>query len=347
MEIPLSHTFEGSPKLIRVLVYNGIDLLDLSGPLEVFSVANIAAASLSDADSPSAMLADARERPAYSIELVSIERSLKVETHSGVAVQANTRLRGLSEQAPADTLLVPGGDMDALLTNWSVLSLIRRSSAKARRTASVCSGALVLAAAGVLNGRKATTHWLACDVLSSLGRNITTDADAIFVRDGEVWTSAGGTAGIDLTLAMVEDDLGRDVAMMVARLMVMPLRRQGGQSQFSPLLKAQSVKEDTLRDTLDWAAANLREDLRVEVLAERACMSPRNFARVFARQLGETPGKFVERLRTDTAQRLLERTDKSLSDVADECGFGSADSMRRAFLRLLKVSPDSYRSQFK
>ena len=343
----MSCPLENPPKLIRVLVYNGIDLLDLSGPLEVFSVANIVATSSPDVDSPNAMLAAARQSPAYSIELVSTERSLKVETHSGVAVQADTRLRGLSGQAPADIFLVPGGDMSALLANWSVLSLVRRSSAKARRTASVCSGALVLAAAGVLNGRKATTHWLACDVLSSLGRNITTDADAIFVRDGDVWTSAGGTAGIDLALAMVEDDLGREVAMGVARMLVMPLRRQGGQSQFSPLLRAQSAQTDVLRETLDWAAANLREDLRVEVLAERACMSPRNFARVFARQMGETPGKFVERLRTDAAQRLLERTDKSLSSVADECGFGSADSMRRAFLRLLKVSPDSYRSQFK
>lgn len=336
-----------APRLIRVLAYPGVDLLDLAGPLEVFEVASLVSAPAADPDCPREMLSAARQAPAYEVELTATTRSRLVRTHSGVTIQAHARMADRDLREPVNTFLLPGGDIDGLLKDRRSLDFVSRSHAAAGRTVSVCNGALALAAAGVLDNRRATTHWLSCQELPLLGRGIVAEPDAIFVRDGNVWTSAGSTAGIDLALALVEEDLGWETAMRVARMLVLPLRRQGGQSQFSPTLKAQSVKMDGLREALSWASANLTVDLRVERLAERARMSPRNFARTFVRELGQTPARFVERLRIDAARRLLEQTDDGLEAVAQQCGIASADALRRSFLRLLGVPPGAYGERFR
>jgi transcriptional regulator GlxA family with amidase domain len=218
---------------------------------------------------------------------------------------------------------------------------------RVRRLGSVCSGAFLLAEAGLLDGRRATTHWGWCKVLAERHPAVRVDPDPIFVRDGNVYTSAGVTAGMDLALALVEEDHGRALALQVARQLVLFLRRPGGQSQFSAQLAVQSADREPLRDLQAWIAEHPGLDLSVPSLARRVAMSPRNFARVFARELGTTPARFVERVRVEAARRRLEESAHGVDMVAAECGFGTAESMRRAFLRTLHVPPSAYRSRFR
>jgi transcriptional regulator GlxA family with amidase domain len=217
---------------------------------------------------------------------------------------------------------------------------------RVRRLVSVCTGAFVVAAAGLLEGRRATTHWAATGALARAHPRITVDADALFVRDGHVYTSAGVTAGMDLALALVEEDHGRALALSVARHLVLFLKRPGGQSQFSAHLAAQAIPDGPMQGLPAWVVEHLRDDLSVESLARRVAMSPRNFARVFTRTTGTTPARFVARARVEEARRALEDTGLPVDTVAARCGFGSAEQMRRTFRRHLRVVPREYRRRF-
>jgi transcriptional regulator GlxA family with amidase domain len=223
---------------------------------------------------------------------------------------------------------------------------VREIGSAARRIVSVCTGAFVLAEAGLLDGRRATTHWAACDMLARRFPLVEVDPEPIFVRDGNVVTSAGVTAGMDLALALVEDDLGRDAALTIARHLVMFLRRPGNQTQFSEQLSAQLAHREPIREVQRWVADNPAVDLTVDALARRANLSPRQFARAFAAEVGVTPGKYVDRVRLETARRLLEDTGDGVAEIARRCGYGTAESMRRAFLRTVGVGPAEYRRRF-
>jgi transcriptional regulator GlxA family with amidase domain len=307
------------------LSFPGLLGLDLVGPWEVFT----AAAAMSPG--------------AYTVELVGAEE--QVRTSSGLGL---TRTRTLPRDgAGIDTLVVPGGAgtrdaaEDDALVEW-----IRRAASQARRVASVCTGALLLARAGVLDGRRATTHWAFCDRLARRHPEVEVVRDPIFVRDGGVYTSAGVTAGMDLALALVEEDLGRDVALEVARWQVMFLKRPGGQSQFSASLAGQVAQTEPIREVQEWIADNLDADLSVPALAVRAHMSERNFARVFAREVGMTPARYVESLRLERARLDLSDGTRPVAEVARRCGFGTATTMRRVFERRLRVRPTEYRARF-
>ena len=229
-----------------------------------------------------------------------------------------------------------------------VLETVNALAAGAQRVCSVCSGALVLAAAGLLDGRRAVTHWDDCETLEKGFPEVKVEIDPIYIKDGNVWTSAGITAGIDMALAVVAEDLGRRAALHVARSMVTHMARAGGQSQFSPVLRRQLLDSTGRFEQLHhWIAENLGGDLRVEQLAENMNMSARNFARLYAGQMGLTPAKAVEAIRIEVAQDLLETSDKTIRQIAAQCGFKDEERMRRAFMRTLNVSPTDYRRGFR
>jgi transcriptional regulator GlxA family with amidase domain len=310
---------------IAIVVFDRVQSLDVTGPLEVFT----AASRLAGDD-------------AYRVELVGTSAT----TTSGLTLGpllAPAALRG-----PLDTLLVAGGEgtreaeHDVDLVPW-----IARTAPRARRVASVCSGAFLLARAGLLDGRRATTHWAWCDALARRHPMVRVEPDPIFVRDGDVWTSAGVTAGMDLALALVEEDHGPELALAVARQLVLFVRRPGGQAQFSAQLAAQAADLAPLRELQGWIAEHPEADLSVAALASRAHMSPRNFARAFAREVGTTPAAYVEAVRVEQARARLEATGASLASVARACGFGSGETMRRAFHRRLGVAPAEYRTRFR
>ncbi len=243
--------------------------------------------------------------------------------------------------------MVPGGAGSAgASAEAGLLDWIGASAPGARRVASVCTGAFVLAAAGLLDGRRATTHWASAAKLAERHPAVEVDPDPIYVRDGNVWTSAGVTAGMDLALAMVEEDLDREAALTIARHLVLFLRRPGNQSQFSATLAAQEPEREPLRDVQRYVVEHVAENLSVEVLAEHAHMSSRNFARAFAAEIGITPGRYVERVRLEAARRALEDTSQPIATVAAACGFGTPETMRRTFLRALGVAPAEYRRRY-
>ena len=312
---------------VALVVYEGVQSLDLTGPLEVFAAAN-----------------DAGAAPAYATTVVSPGGG-PVRTSSGLAVVAD---RSIAEHTgPVDTLVVAGGQgtrealADAGLVDW-----VRRSGARSGRVTSVCSGAFLLAAAGLLDGRRATTHWSVCDLLADLHPGVTVDADRIYVRDGHVWTSAGVTAGMDLALALVEADHGAALALDVARRLVLFTRRGGGQSQFSTQLAVARTDHEPLREVLAHVAQHLDDDLSVPALAARAAMSPRTFARAFRAEVGTTPAAFVQASRVEAARRLLETTSRSTAEIARACGFRTVETMHRAFRRTVHTTPGSYRRHF-
>jgi transcriptional regulator GlxA family with amidase domain len=319
---------------IAIVVYPGVDLLDVAGPSEIFAATRRAVAA---ASGPAGA--------GYSLELLSASRNLAIETDSAVGLLAHRSYATCRERI--DTLLVAGGlgcleaAKDRNLLRW-----LRRTAPRVRRLGSICTGAFVLAAAGLLDGRRATTHWRWCQQLALQYPRIDVDPDPIFIRDGGVITSAGVTAGMDLALALVEEDFGPAAALWIARHLILFARRPGGQSQFSVLLELQAADRAPLRDLQAWITGHLAEDLSVERLAERVHMSPRNFARIFRHQVGWTPARFVERLRIEAARRRLEESDAGLARLARECGFGSPDSLRRSFVRVLRVAPADYRRRF-
>jgi transcriptional regulator GlxA family with amidase domain len=279
----------------------------------------------------------------YAVEVVSPVET--VTTWPGLRLVADRSYRAV--RGSIDTVIVTGIDepddakRDPELVRW-----LARMAPRTRRMVGLCTGSFVLAEAGLLDGRSATTHWAYCDELTRRFPGVKVQPDPIYVRDGGVYTSAGATAGLDLVLALVEEDLGRRVALTVAQWMVVFLKRPGGQSQFSVQLATQMADRQPLRDMQAWLLDNPAADLSVEALARRVNMSPRNFFRVFVREVGMTPGRFVERVRVEAARRLLEETSRGVPDVATASGFGSQEAMRLAFRRALGVSPKGYRSRF-
>lgn len=316
------------PRRVAILAFPDVQILDVTGPSEVFAIAD-----------------RIHSGGAYSIELLA--------PHPG-ELQSSGSLRLIADAAiedctqPIDTLLVAGGlGVRAALADRRLIEWLAGAARHCRRVASVCTGAFLLAEAGLLDGRRATTHWTACRRLASAHPSIEVELDSIFVRDGNLYTSAGVTAGIDLALALVEEDLGSETALQIARMLVLFMRRPGGQAQFSNTLSGQSAQHTGLRDLQAWIADHLDDDLSVAALAQRAFMSPRNFARVFANQTGQTPGRYVESLRIERARALLQSEQRTIEGVARACGFGTVETLRRSFSRRLGVSPSDYRERFK
>ncbi len=342
-----------STRQIVVLLFPGVQSLDVSGPVEVFAgtqrLLDAGASAVGRAvggERPGATLRDPTRRALarYEIRTLSADGA-PVRTSSGLTLVPD----GTLEQTPRaiDTLIVPGGDgTRAAVRDEPLLRWIAEASARARRTASVCTGAFLLAAAGLLDGRRATTHWASAEALARRHPNVTVDPDPIFVRDGHTWTSAGVTAGMDLALALVEDDHDRELALTVARHLVLFLRRPGNQSQFSATLASQQPEREPLREVQRSVVDDVAGDHSVEAMAERAHMSPRHFARAFRAETGLTPARYVERVRLEAARRLLEESAEPIARIADACGFGTAETMRRAFLRALEVGPAEYRRRF-
>jgi transcriptional regulator GlxA family with amidase domain len=312
---------------MAIVVYEDVQTLDLTGPLEVFAAAN-----------------DAGAAPAYVTTVVAPAGG-PLRTSSGLAVVAD---RSTAEHTgPVDTLVVAGGQgTPGALADADLVAWVRRVGARSERVTSVCSGAFVLAAAGLLDGRRATTHWSVCGLLADLHPAVTVDADRIYVRDGRVWTSAGVTAGMDLALALVEADHGAGLALEVARRLVLFTRRGGGQSQFSTQLAVVRTEHEPLREVLGHISEHLDADLSVPALAARAAMSPRTFARAFRAEVGTTPAAFVQASRVEAARRLLETTPRSTAEIAGACGFGTVETMHRAFRRTVHTTPGRYRRHF-
>jgi transcriptional regulator GlxA family with amidase domain len=279
----------------------------------------------------------------YTVEVVS--PVVTVREWPGLRLASDRSYRAV--RGDIDTLIVTGIDEpDAARRDPDLIRWLARIAPRTRRVAGLCTGTFVLAEAGLLDGRNATTHWMDCDELARRFPAITVQRDPIYVRDRGIYTSAGSTAGLDLVLALVEEDVGRRVALQVAQRMVFFLKRPGGQAQFSAQLSTQMAEREPLRDLQAWIPDHPGLDLSVDALARRAAMSPRNFFRVFVREIGMTPGRFVERVRVEAARRLLEETTRGIPDVAAACGFGSPETMRIAFRRALGVNPQSYRSRF-
>jgi transcriptional regulator GlxA family with amidase domain len=269
-----------------------------------------------------------------------------VRTSDGVELVTDP-VRSLG-RVSIDTLIVPGAfAVDDVTRDRALVRWVGRRAATCRRVCSVCIGSFLLAATGILDGRRAATHWMHAPLLAARHPRVTVEPDAIFVRDGKIWSSAGVTAGIDLALTLIEQDAGREVAIQVARILVVYLKRAGGQSQYSALLAAQAQSEsDTFSELERWVAEHLKGDLRVDALARRMHMSPRNFARVYAEKRGRTPAKAVEAIRVDAARRRLEETDDRIASIAEDCGFSNEEQMRTAFVRILRIPPRGYRKHF-
>jgi transcriptional regulator GlxA family with amidase domain len=311
---------------VVIVVFPGVQTLDVTGPAEVLRAASLL------------------HPPGYEVTVAAPQVGPLVT--STVQFVPDARLDQVS--GPIDTLIVAGGqgtrraEEHPWLTDW-----IAEAAQRSRRVASVCTGAFLLAKAGLLDGRRATTHWASCAALARRYPEVLVEADPIFVRDGNVATSAGVTAGMDLALALVEEDLGRDVALEAARHLVVFLQRPGGQAQFSAQLAAQVADRAPLRELQAWIPDHLDEDLTVSALARRACMSDRNFARAFRRETGMTPAAYVETARVERARIALESGDLPVEAIARLAGFGTVETMRRAFRRRVGVSPIDYRTRFR
>jgi transcriptional regulator GlxA family with amidase domain len=315
-------------RVVEILAYPAVQLLDVAGPLQVFASANEIAAGNG-------------EPPLYAPRVVSAFAPV-VTASAGLGLVAAPLPRA---RAALDTLLVAGGPgVHAAAADPVVVHWVARAK-RARRTASVCTGAFLLAAAGLLDGRRAATHWMHCAELARQYPAIRIEPDPIFVRDGAIWTSAGVTAAIDLALALVEDDVGRSLALAVARHLVMFLKRPGGQAQFSAALSLQGA-EDRFGALHSWMAGRLADDLSLPVLARQVGMSERSFSRHYVDATGVTPARAVERLRVEAARHLLSDTRLPVKRIAARCGFGSEETLRRSFARLLAATPQDYRARF-
>ena len=315
-----------SKRRVVIVGFPGVQTLDVTGPAEVFRAAGLI------------------RPPGYEVTVAAAQKQpLATSTVSFVPDAALDDIGGT-----LDTLIVAGGtgarraEDDPRLIDW-----IREAAKQARRVTSVCTGAFLLARAGLLDGCRATTHWAHCADLAERYPEVAVERDPIFVRDGNVATSAGVTAGMDLALALVEEDLGREAALEAARWLVVFLQRPGGQAQFSAQLAAQAADRAPLRELQAWIPDHLDEDLTVPALARRACMSDRNFARAFRRETGMTPGAYVETARVERARIALETGDLPVETVARQAGFGTVETMRRAFGRRVGASPAEYRTRFR
>jgi transcriptional regulator GlxA family with amidase domain len=329
-------TARAKERLVVVLAFEGVQLLDVAGPVQTFASAN-------------EMAKEAGPAP-YRV-VVASRCGGPLVTSAGLPLLTQP-LAAAARKASVDTLILPGGPgVHAALKDKHIVDWVRRQLSSARRIASVCTGAFLLAETGILAGRRATTHWKSCGRLQQLYPDILVDPDPIYVHDERIWTSAGVTAGIDLSLALIEEDLGRKIAMQVARHLVVFLNRPAGQSQFSAPLEAQAAAADGnapnhFAPLHGWIAENLTGDLRVEQLAHQAGMSPRTFARIYAAKMGVTPARMVEKIRVEAVRRVLEETDMPIKRIASECGFGQEDRLRRAFSRQVGTTPAEYRQRF-
>lgn len=313
---------------IAFLVFPGVQMLDLAGPMDVFQEASRVSG----------------QPDAYQFELVALEDK-PVRASNGMLFQPTATIDTLDRAL--DTLLVTGSHgVLELAANARLMQWLQRQAGVVRRFGSVCSGAWLLAHAGLLDGRRVTTHWNMSRQLAQRFGRVQVEHDQIYIRDGKLYTSAGVTAGMDLALCMVEEDLGRDLALAVARELVMFIKRPGGQAQFSAHLAAQAAQRSPIRQVQQWVLDNLEQDLSVDQLAAQAGMSVRNFSRAFKSDTGETPADFVEAARLDAARRMLEETASPLKRVAARSGFHDQNGLRRAFVRRLGVTPGDYRSRF-
>jgi transcriptional regulator GlxA family with amidase domain len=325
----LPRSLPNTPCVIEILAFPSVQLLDVTGPLQVFATAND-------------IVAESGGDPPYMLRVVAPGGgSVLASAGLGLAVEPLP-----SVGATVDTLMIAGGHgVEAASEDDVLIDWIRLRATKARRVASVCTGAFLLGASGVLNGRRATTHWSCCAELARKFPAIRVEPDPIFVRDGTVWTSAGVTAGIDLSLALVEQDLGRSVALAVARYLVVFLKRPGGQAQFSAALSMQAA-EDKFGALHDWINKHLADEISLPLLASQAGMSERSFSRHYAQTTGMTPARAIERLRVEAARRLLSESRLPIKRISQRCGFGSEETMRRTFVRLLETTPQDYRARF-
>lgn len=327
---------------ILILAAAPAQLLDIAGPAEVLAQAN----RLWDSEHGTA--GNAGVSPPYEIYCHIVPEDGSASTSAGLTLGSNVTEAQLATWTDFDTFIVAGGEGARRRAEQPFLQELARSLAtKATRVIGVCTGAFILGAAGCLQGHNVTTHWRWCDELRRRHPDLSIDPAPIYVRDGNVWTSAGITAGMDLTLALVEADHGHALALSVARELVMFLRRPGGQTQFSTVMSAQAGLSIRLADLLAWMSANLHGALTVDALAARVGLSPRQFARTFHTEVGTTPARMLERLRIETARRLLEAEQANVSAVAQLCGFRTDETMRRAFLRLVGIPPGEYRDRFR
>ncbi|MGR9107485.1 MAG: GlxA family transcriptional regulator [Gammaproteobacteria bacterium] len=317
---------------VGIVVFPGVVLLDVTGPTAVFGFAN-------------QYIKEKHSFPgdAYTISVLATQEG-PFRTVGGLQVLADESY--LNTDGPFDTLLIPGGPLDAVLANCDLAAWIKTVAPGARRLVSVCTGAFLLAESGLLDGHKATTHWKWCSRFCKAYPKVILQADRFFVRDGNLMTSGGVTSGIDLALALVEEDWGQKVASHVARMMVVYLRRPGGQLQFSYFLANEASKRPDFHDLQGWIRRHPKEDLRIEALAHRVAMSSRNFARLFFQQTGITPAKFVEMARVDRARHLLISTSLPIEIVSERSGFCDPERMRRSFLRQIGINPSDYRKRF-
>ncbi|MGW3288155.1 GlxA family transcriptional regulator [Streptomyces sp. NPDC001002] len=311
-------------RTVLVVLFDGVQSLDVTGPVEVFAGAEKGVPG------------------SYSIRTASLDGG-PVRTSSGLTLVPDEALTTASDP---HNLLVPGGagtrSPDPRLVDW-----LREHGTRAKRLVSVCTGALLLAEAGLLDGHRATSHWSVCEKLARDHPAVEVDPDPIYIRDGHLATSAGVTSGIDLALALVEEDVGREAALSIARHLVVFLRRPGNQAQFSAQLVAQTAQREPLREVQQWITEHPGDDLSVEALATRASLSPRHFARAFQTETGMTPGRYVDRVRLEHARRLLEDTSDGIEEISRACGYGTPEAMRRAFVKSLGTAPAEYRRRFR
>ncbi|MGV0740908.1 GlxA family transcriptional regulator [Mycolicibacterium sp. XJ870] len=317
---------------VVILGYSGVQALDLVGPFDVFTSATLCLAGRGHTDD------------GYAVTVASVD-GRPVTTLTGLEFVAAAPP---DPRDPIDTVVIPGGmGADAARANPDVVEWIRTASKNSRRIVSVCTGAFLAAQAGLLDGCPATTHWAYANRLAQEFPSVTVDPEPIFVRSSpKIWTAAGVTAGIDLALSLVEDDYGTDVAQTVARWLVLYLRRPGGQTQFAAPVWMPRAKRAPIRRVQEVIESEPAGAHSISELARRAAMSPRHFTRVFTDEVGEAPGAYVERIRTDAARRQLEESDDTVTVIAARCGFGTAETMRRNFVRRLGISPDQYRKTF-
>jgi transcriptional regulator GlxA family with amidase domain len=300
-----------------------VQVLDVTGPLEVFSNA-----------------------PGYEIQLANAGTERTLRTNRGIVLADATPIAEVS--GPIDTLVIAGGPgAESGTYDANFIAWIAKIARRARRIASICTGAFLLAEAGLLDGKQCVTHWNFCDRLAREYPKAIVRPEPIYLRDGSLYTSAGISAGIDLSLALVEEDHGHETALKIARFLVMFLVRPGGQSQYSHMLSHQAITSQPLRELQVWMVQHLRENLTVESLAERIGMSARHFTRVCLRETGMNPGQFVDRMRVEAAQQIIDSSSRGFKEIADSCGFKTADAMRRTFLRVLGVTATEYARRFK
>jgi transcriptional regulator GlxA family with amidase domain len=320
--------------IVIVAAPNGLSL-DIIGPAEVFTVTN----SFKNAEPPDIGFGG------YKVIIASASRDKAIMTSTGATIVCSTTVYEICEQI--DTLIIGGFSLDF---NWKncpeLIEWTKKQLGNVRRIASVCIGAFVLAEAGLLEGKRATTHWEFARQLQKSYETTRVDSDPIYIKDGNIYTSAGAASGIDLALALIEEDCGHDISLKVAQRLVLYLRRPGNQSQFSNLLLQQVSSKKPIQEIQQWILSNLKGNLNVEVLAEKVSMSPRNFARVFLTETGNSPAKYVENARLESSKRYLEESALSQDEIAQKCGFGSADTLRKVFLRKMGITPSHYKNLF-